>query len=43
MAGKVINQRIVLIIKVGLGGKDYGLKSATALMLNVVPHLIKTR
>jgi hypothetical protein len=32
MAGIAINQTIVLIKKVGLGGKDFGLKSATALM-----------
>ena len=36
MAGIVLNQTVVPIIKVGLGGNDFDLKSSTVLMRTVM-------
>jgi len=41
MAGKMLNQTNLLQIKVSLGGKSCGLKSATALMRAVQAHSAK--
>jgi len=43
MAEKVIKQTIILVTKAGLGGKGCGLKSATALIRDVVRNLRKAR